>query len=97
MNETINKLVTDITTCIKTIVTDVEAVPTTKDGKDVKCKLVEVKNRSGVDIFVRPNRSDEFPLNNGEDRVIMIKKLSDIQLKRQSGTAEVIVHIIIEN
>lgn len=97
MEGTLEKLVTDITTCIKVEVTNVRDAAITEKLKEVKCKLVEVKNRSGVDIFVVPNNSDEFPLANGEDRVIMVKTLDDLKLFRQTGTSPVIVHLILEN
>lgn len=97
MESTLEKLVTDITICIKVNVTDDKEAAITEQLKQVKCKVVEVKNRSGVDIFVIPNNSSEFPLTNGEDRVIMVKSLEDLKLFRQTGTSPVIVHLIIEN
>jgi hypothetical protein len=97
MKEAVEKLVTDITYCKKIVITSTSYKNPTENTNDVICKIVEVKNRSGVDIFVKPNETDEFPLANGEDRVVMVKKLSDIKLARQSGSGNVTVHLIYEN
>lgn len=97
MSGEVDKLVTDVTFCKKVTITDTSYVTPTINDADIVCKLIEVKNRSGVTINVIPNKTDEFPLENKEDRVIMVKKLSDIQIARESGSGDVIVHVIIEN
>lgn len=94
----IDKLVTDVTHCIQfTINSTTFTTPTNKNGEDVVCKLVEVKNRSGVDILVIPNDTDSFPMENKEDRVIVVKKLSDLKIARSAGSGSVIVHLLLEN
>ena len=95
--EILEKLVTDVTFCKKVTLVSTDFITPTINGADYVAKLIEVKNRSGVDIYVKPNGSDEFPLLNGEDRIVLVKKLSDLQLARQTGSGNVIVHLIIEN
>ena len=97
-NEILNKMVTDVTMCETLVITSSsEFLTPTSNDADVNCKLVEVKNRSGVTIDVRPNRSKSFPLEDGSDRLIVVKKLSDIEVKRNSGSGNVTVHFIFEN
>lgn len=97
-DETIEKLVTDITYCKKIVITSTSYVKAEVDsGVKTPCKIVEVKNRSGVPIFVKPNKTDEFPLADGEDRVVMVKEIGDIELARQGGSGSVTVHLIYEN
>lgn len=97
-SEIVEKLVTDVTLCRKVVITSTAfTTPTGVGNTDPVCKIIEVKNRSGVGIFVRPNNTDEFPLDNKEDRVIMVKKMSDIKLARQSGSGDITVHLIYEN
>jgi len=92
--EELKKLVTDVTYCKEIVLTTTDFVVPTINSADIDCKLVEVKNRSGVDIRVKPNNTDSFPLLDGEDRVVMVKKLSDIALASTGGNAT--VHLLIE-
>jgi hypothetical protein len=94
--EILDKLVTDVTYCLKQTLTNTTFVTPTINGGDIDCKLVEVKNRSGEDILVIPNNTDDFPILDGEDRVIMVKKLSDIKLARKTGNGSITVHLLIE-
>lgn len=98
MSDNVEKLVTDVTMCKKVTITSTTfTTPKGHNDTDPTCKVIEVKNRSGVGIFVKPNGTDEFPLADKEDRVVMVKKMSDIQLARQSGSGDVTVHLIYEN
>jgi hypothetical protein len=94
--EILEKLVTDVTFCKKVTLVSTDFITPTINGADCVAKLIEVKNRSGLDIYVKPNGSDEFPLLDGEDRVVMVKKLSDIQLALQTGGSG-IIHLLLEN
>lgn len=94
----VEKLVTDVTICKKiTVASTTYITPKGQGDTDPVCKVIEIKNRSGVGIYVKPNGSDEFPLADKEDRVVMVKKMSDIQLARQSGSGDITVHLIYEN
>jgi hypothetical protein len=97
MTDAVEKLVTDVTYCKKLTINSTSFVKASiNNNTEFVAKLVEVKNRSGVDIFVKPNDTDEFPLLDGEDRVIMTKTIGDIKLALQSaGTAT--IHLLIEN
>lgn len=65
---------------------------------DIKCKAVEIKNRSGVDVIINPNDSaDSFPLANGEDRIVYTRLLSRLKIARASGSGSVNIHLIYEN
>ena len=93
----LEKLVTDVTICKKVVINSTAFVTPTMNNADLVCKLIEVKNRSGVTILVNPNKTDDFPLEHKEDRLIVVKKLSDIQIARESGSGDVTVHLIMEN
>ena len=95
--EILNKIVTDVTICETLTINSSSSFSTPViNNSDVVCKLVEVKNRSGVTIDVRPNKTKSFPLEDGCDRIIVVKKLSDVEVKRNSGSGDVTVHFILE-
>jgi len=83
------------TICTKVVVADTDMTPIAVEG-DPDIQAVEIKNRSGIDIYVNPNSSDEFPLADGEDRLVYTKKLSHISLARQLGTGNATIHLIYE-
>lgn len=96
-NEILNKMVTDVTICeTVTLTSSSTFVTPSVEGADMDCKLIEVKNRSGVTIDINPNNSKSFPLEDGSDRMVVVKKLSDIKLKRNSGSGDITVHLIME-
>lgn len=66
-------------------------------GPSIKAKVVEVKNRTGVNILVNPNDSKPFPIQNGEDRLFVVKNINDLKFARESGTGTINIHLIYED
>jgi hypothetical protein len=100
MQELINylsKLVFEHTQCKALEVTGtdfINAVGANEDDINIKC--VEIKNRTGVTILANINQSDPFPIDDKEDRLVYVSKLSDVEIARESSSGAVIVHLIYE-
>lgn len=93
-----SKFFAEETYCIVTNISSTTLTQVVSLNADIKCKAVEIKNRSGVDIVVNPNDSaNSFPLANGEDRIVYTRLLSRIKLARATGSGSVNVHLIYEN
>lgn len=96
-NEILEKLVTDITIGRRiTVSSTTFTTPTTAGGTDMDCKIIEVRNYTGVDILVNPNNSEPLTVQDGKERCFMVKKLSDIQIARATGSGNITIELGIE-
>lgn len=66
-------------------------------SESTKIKCLEIKNKSGITINVKPNNTDAFVLEDGENRLVYLTSFKEIELARNAGSGSVTVYIIWEN
>lgn len=93
------KLITDVTYCTSVTVTNT----TTKvvgllNGSDYTCKIIEVRNTSTtMSVNVYTNKVGYFTLLPNERKLVMVKKLSDLEFTLNIGSTSTEIQLVIEN